>query len=65
MLIKLFDVGPVFAVNAISFAAVIAGLIMMRPEELYLTPPVAKAKGQVRAGLRYVWETPSCARPSA
>jgi MFS family permease len=58
VLIKLFDVGPVFAVNAVSFAAVIAGLVMMRPEELYLTPPVAKAKGQVRAGLRYVWDTP-------
>jgi MFS family permease len=48
----------VFAVNAVSFVAVIAGLLMMRPDELYLTPPVAKAKGQVRAGLRYVWETP-------
>jgi MFS family permease len=58
ILIKLFDVGPVFAVNAISFAAVIAGLMMMRQDELYVTPPVAKAKGQMREGLRYVWETP-------
>jgi MFS family permease len=58
VLIKLFDVGPVFAVNALSFAAVIAGLLMMRSEELHLTPPVAKAKGQAREGLRYVWDTP-------
>jgi MFS family permease len=58
ILIKLFDVGPVFAVNAVSFLAVIAGLVMMRPEELYTSPPIERAKGQVRAGLRYVWQTP-------
>jgi MFS family permease len=58
ILIKLVDVGPVFAVNAISFAAVIGGLMMMQPDELHVTAPVAKAKGQAREGLRYVWETP-------
>ncbi|MDQ1393976.1 MAG: hypothetical protein QOF30_2953 [Acidimicrobiaceae bacterium] len=58
ILIKLVDVGPVFAVNAVSFAAVIAGLMMMQSNELYRTAPVARAKGQAREGLRYVWETP-------
>ncbi len=58
VLIKLVDVGPVFAVNAVSFVAVIAGLMMMRPDELFSTPPVERAKGQAREGLRYVWETP-------
>jgi MFS family permease len=58
VLIKLFDVWPCFALNAVSFAAVIAGLIMMRPDELFSNPPIARAKGQVREGLRYVWETP-------
>ncbi|MDQ1355700.1 MAG: hypothetical protein QOF20_2466 [Acidimicrobiaceae bacterium] len=58
ILIKLVDVGPVFAVNAVSFAAVIAGLMMMQSDELYRTAPVARAKGQAREGLRYVWETP-------
>ena len=38
-----------------SFVAVIAGLLMMRPEELFLGRPVARAKGQIREGLRYVW----------
>jgi MFS family permease len=58
ILIRLFDVGPVFAVNAVSFGAVIAGLVMMRPDELFSSPPVERAKGQVREGLRYVWRTP-------
>ncbi|MDQ6615970.1 MAG: MFS transporter [Actinomycetota bacterium] len=58
VLIKLVDVGPVFAINAVSFVAVIAGLMMMRPDELHVTPRVMRAKGQVREGLRYVWHTP-------
>jgi MFS family permease len=44
-----------FAINAVSFVAVIAGLLAMRPSELHRRPPVARAKGQVRAGLRYAW----------
>jgi MFS family permease len=55
LVIKAFDVGPCFALNAVSFAAVIAGLLMMRPDELWLGRPVARAKGQIREGLRYVW----------
>lgn len=59
VLIRLVDVGPCFAINAVSFVAVIAGLVMMRPEDLFVTPPLVRAKGQVREGLRYVWETPA------
>jgi len=55
LVIKAFDVGPCFALNAASFAAVIAGLLMMRPAELYSSPRVARAKGQIREGFRYVW----------
>jgi MFS family permease len=55
LVIKAFDVGPCFALNAASFAAVIAGLVMMRPAELHSSPRVAPAKGQIREGFRYVW----------
>ena len=58
VLIRLVDVGPCFAINSVSFVAVIAGLLMMQPEDLFVTPPLVRAKGQVREGLRYVWETP-------
>jgi MFS family permease len=58
LMIKLVNVGPCFAANALSFAAVIAGLILMRPDELYRTAGVVRAKRQAREGLTYVWQTP-------
>ena len=44
-----------FLANAVSFAAVIAALYAMRPADLHRRPPVARAKGQIRAGLDYAW----------
>jgi MFS family permease len=44
-----------FLANAVSFAAVIGALYAMRASELHRRPPVARAKGQIRAGLRYAW----------
>ena len=45
-----------FLLNAISFAAVIVGLRAMDPTQLLVSIPAARAGGQVRAGLRYVWD---------
>lgn len=47
-----------FLLNAASYIAVIAGLALMRPADLRRQALVPRAKGQVRAGLRYVWSTP-------
>src|SRR5262249_500088 len=58
VLIKVFDVGPCFVINAASFVAVIVGLLMMRPEELHRQPVAPAARGQIREGLRYAWQTP-------
>jgi MFS family permease len=44
-----------FLANAISFGAVIGALYAMRASELRRRPPLARAKGQIRAGLRYAW----------
>jgi MFS family permease len=52
--IALLGTGPVFLVNAASFAAVLCGLAAMRESELHRAEPVARAKGQLREGLRYV-----------
>ena len=41
--------------NAASFLAVLGALLAMRPADLHRLPPVARAKGQIRAGLRYAW----------
>ena len=56
VLIAAIGTGPVFMVNAASFGAVLFGLYLMRDEELYIRPRVARAKGQLREGLRYVRE---------
>jgi MFS family permease len=58
VVIKVFDVGPCFALNAASFVAVIGGLVVMRTTELHPSPRVARARGQAREGLRYVWASP-------
>jgi len=63
LVIVLLSVGVCFLVNAASYAAVIVALALMRTSELHRTPRVARAKGQVREGLRYVWRTPGLRDP--
>ena len=43
-----------FILDGLSYIAVLVALWMMRPSELYREAPMAKAKGQVRDGLRYI-----------
>ena len=62
-LILTVGVAACFFVNAVSYAAVIVALAMMRAAELYRQPGVARARGQVREGLRYVWATPDLKLP--
>jgi MFS family permease len=52
-----------FAIDGISYLAVIAGLWMMRTSELRQPPVIAKAKGQIREGVRYVRNTPDLLLP--
>lgn len=46
----------VFALNAVSYGAVVVALLLMRAGELYRVDPVARARGQLKEGLRYAWE---------
>jgi MFS family permease len=57
-LIVTLGVATCFMVNAASYAAVIVALALMNASELHRHPRVARAKGQVRDGLRYAWQTP-------
>jgi len=50
--------GWCFTLDACSYLAVIASLWRMRPAELWPAQPTARARGQVRDGLRYVRRTP-------
>jgi MFS family permease len=58
LLIAWIGTGPVFLVNAASFAAVLVSLSRMRTRELRVTPATPRAKGQLREGVRYVMARP-------
>ena len=58
LVIDVANVGDCFALNALSYLAVIAALLAMRPDELFAGRRVAHARGQVRQGLRYIRQTP-------
>jgi MFS family permease len=55
--------GWVFAANALSYVAVLAGLALMRTAELHPAERVAKGKGQLREGLAYVRSRPELLVP--
>jgi MFS family permease len=65
VLIGLLGTGPVFLINAVSYLAVVVALVSMRVGELHPRQRVARAKGQIRAGIRYVWRTPELRLPIA
>src|SRR5262249_56298259 len=52
VMISAVGTGWAFIANAASSVAVLAGLWVMLPGELYPAPPLERAKGQVRPGAR-------------
>jgi MFS family permease len=52
------NTAPAFFVNAASFAFTLGALARMRTEELMPSQPVARGRGQLRAGLAYTWAHP-------
>jgi len=58
ILIATVGIGWCFVVNAASFAAVIVALQVMSTDAIHASPPLARAKGQLRAGIRYAWDEP-------
>jgi MFS family permease len=65
ILIATVGVEPCFALNALSFAAMIGALRGMDRAELRSVPPAARRRGQVRGALRYVRATPELRIPLA
>jgi MFS family permease len=58
ILIATIGLAPCFFVNGLSYGAVVIMLLVMRTSELHPAIRLARASGQVIAGLRYVWSTP-------
>jgi MFS family permease len=55
--------GVCFAINAATYVAVIGALLRMDRSQFRSSPRVARAKGQLREGLRYLWRTPELRLP--
>ncbi len=54
VLIAVIGSGWVFIINGLSFAGVLLSLVFIRRHQLVAAPRLAKARGQIRDGLRYV-----------
>jgi MFS family permease len=65
ILIATVGVVPCFALNILSFVAMIVALWLIDPSELDAPPVAARERGAIRAGLRYVRGTPELAVPLA
>jgi MFS family permease len=65
ILIATVGIGVCFLVNAGSFVAVVTSLLIMDRSALRPTQPAARAKGQLREGLRYAMGVPQIAIPLA
>ena len=55
VLIVVIGTGWVFALNFVSFGCVLAAMLAMNQDELHPSAHTARARGQIRAGFRYVW----------
>jgi len=58
VLVAALGAGPVFFINAASFAGVLTSLLLIRRAQLVAAPKLARARGQIRDGLRYVRSRP-------
>jgi MFS family permease len=63
LLIATVGTGWCFAINAVSFVAVVTSLVTMDRGQLQPAPPKARGKGQLREGFRYVAHEPQLAIP--
>lgn len=57
-LIATVGLAPCFFINAVSYIAVLVALFLMSKEALLTSPPVQRAKGQLREGFKYVMSSP-------
>jgi len=63
VLIATVGLGVCFLANAASYVAVIVALMLMHRSDLLPAQRVARAKGQLREGVRYAWHTPNLRDP--
>ncbi len=59
LVIAAFGIPVCFFLNSASFLAVIGAMLLMRPSEIRPARRATREKGQLVAGLRYVWGIPA------
>ncbi|HEX9977028.1 MAG TPA: MFS transporter [Acidimicrobiia bacterium] len=62
-LIVTVGLAPCFFINAVSYVAVLIALFLMNPSRLFRGERVARRRGQLREGFRYVRATPEVLVP--
>ncbi|WP_433887624.1 MFS transporter [Streptomyces sp. CA-111067] len=63
VVIAAMGVTPCFAVDTLSFLAVIASLLALRTSEMHPAEREVRARGQIRAGIDYILRTPALLQP--
>ncbi len=63
IVIAALGVTPCFALDTVSFLAVIASLLMLRRDEMHPAEREVRARGQIRAAVSYVRRTPELLYP--
>lgn len=63
VLIAAVGTGWCFLYNGLSYFPVVFALLLMRPWELHRGRPTPRARGQIRAGIRYAWNRPELRFP--
>ncbi|MFS8137711.1 MAG: MFS transporter, partial [Thermomonas sp.] len=58
VLIAAVGEGWLFVINAVSYAAVLVSLSLLRVQELHVESRLERARGSMLAGFRYVWQRP-------
>jgi MFS family permease len=61
--INQLGISPCFLLNGVTYATVVIALLMLHKDELHIQPRQARARRQVREGMRYVWRTPQLRVP--
>lgn len=59
LLLTAVGAGWAFAANAAACCSTVVALLLLRKDQLHVSPPVPKSKGMLRAGLRYALGKPT------
>ena len=63
LLIATVGMAICFLLDAVSYAAVVAALLAMRPSEMHAQERSTRERGHLIAGIKYVWSTDELRRP--